>query len=75
MAVQYMFNEKGKKTAAVVPIKEWEAILKDLKSSNKDFWNELPDHVKQGIERGQQQAALGKIKSHSDVMHKYKKYL
>ena len=32
--VQYLTNEKGKKTAVMVPIKEWEAIQSELNKSN-----------------------------------------
>ncbi|QRQ99965.1 hypothetical protein [Dyadobacter sandarakinus] len=75
MRVQYLSNEKGKKTAAVVPIKEWEAIQEELKTRHPDFWNELPDFVRRSIEAGQEQAASGETKSHTEVMETYKKYL
>ena len=31
MSVQFLSNEKGKKTAVVIPIKDWEEIQKRLK--------------------------------------------
>ncbi|GGB84593.1 hypothetical protein [Dyadobacter sediminis] len=31
MNVQFLSNEKGKKTAVVIPIKDWEEIQKKLK--------------------------------------------
>jgi len=56
-----------------------EAILQQIKevfeSQEKDFWNDLPEHVKAGINRGQQQAAEGKLTPHNEVMKKYAKYL
>jgi hypothetical protein len=56
-----------------------EALLLQIKqifeSSDQDFWNVLPDHVKSGIERGRKQAEEGKLTSHDDVMKKYSKYL
>lgn len=40
-----------------------------------DFWDELPDHVKAGIEEGIAQADAGQLISHEEVMEKYKKWL
>src|ERR1700749_944211 len=37
----------------------------------KDFWDDLPDHVKAGIVRGQKQAVEGKLPPHHEVMKKY----
>jgi len=51
-----------------------EALLLQIKeifeSSDKDFWNGLPDHVKTGIARGRKQAEEGKLTSHEYVMKK-----
>jgi predicted transcriptional regulator len=56
-----------------------EAVLQQIKdvfeSQDKDFWNDLPEHVKAGIERGQKQAAEGMLTPHDEVMKKYAKYL
>ncbi len=56
-----------------------EAVLLQIKevfeSNEKDFWNDLPEHVKAGIERGRKQAAEGKLIPHDTVMKKYAKYL
>ncbi len=58
---------------------EDEAVLLQIKevfdSNEKDFWADLPDHVKAGIERGRKQAAEGKLTPHDEVMKKYAKYL
>ena len=56
-----------------------EAVLLQIKevfdNNEKDFWNDLPEHVKAGIERGRKQAAEGKLTPHDEVMKKYAKYL
>ena len=56
-----------------------QAVLQQIKevfeSQDKDFWNDLPEHVKAGIKRGQKQAAEGKLTPHDEVMKKYAKYL
>jgi predicted transcriptional regulator len=56
-----------------------ESILqqaKDVfKSHKKDFWNQLSEHVKSGIERSKKQADNGLLTPHEDVMKKYAKYL
>ena len=40
-----------------------------------DFWDELHDDVKASIKRGVEQADRGELKSHDEVMRKYKKWL
>jgi len=56
-----------------------ESVLQEVKnifeSHEKDFWNDLPEHVKKGIERSKKQADAGLLTSHEDVMKKYAKYL
>jgi hypothetical protein len=56
-----------------------EAVLLQIKeifeSNEKDFWNDLPDHVKAGIENAKKQVAEGKLTPHDEVMKKYAKYL
>ena len=51
---------------------EDESVLLQIKevfdSHEKDFWNDLPDHVKAGIERGRKQAAEGKLTPNDEVM-------
>ncbi|KAA6436926.1 hypothetical protein FEM33_19570 [Dyadobacter flavalbus] len=74
MNVQFLSNEEGKKTAVVIPIKDWEEIQKKL-NKEEDFWEELPDHVKDGIAKGQRQSLDGETRSHDEVMQKYNKYL
>jgi hypothetical protein len=50
-------------------------IKEVFESHDKDFWNDLPEHVKAGIERGRQHAAEGKVTPYDEVMKKYAKYL
>ena len=56
-----------------------EAVLQQLKqvfeSYENDFWDELPEHVKAGIERGKKQADAELFTPHQTVMKKYEKYL
>lgn len=51
---------------------EDEAIIQELKVVFKkqevDFWDELPDHVKAGINRGLEDVATGRVQKHEDVM-------
>ena len=49
-------------------------IKEVLESNSKDFWNDLPEHVKAGIERGRKQAAEGKLTPNDEVMKQYAKY-
>ena len=50
-------------------------IKQVFENDAKDFWPDLPEHVKQGIERAQKQAAEGKLIPHNEVISKYAKYL
>jgi len=58
---------------------EDEALLIQIKevfeSHDKDFWDDLQEHVKAGIKRGQKQAAEGKLTPHDEVMKRYARYL
>ena len=58
---------------------EDEAVLLQIKevfeNQEKDFWNDLPQHVKAGIERAKKEAAEGKLIPHDEVMKKHAKYL
>jgi predicted transcriptional regulator len=49
-------------------------VVRKDKLKEIDFWNDLPEYVKAGIKRGQQQAAEGKLTPHDEVMKKYAKY-
>jgi hypothetical protein len=56
-----------------------ESIIKQVKgifeSHEKDFWNDLPAHVKAGIEKSRKQADAGLLTPHDEVKKKYTKYL
>lgn len=56
-----------------------ETILQQVKDvfehNEKDFWNDLPQHVKAGIEQSKKQAEAGMLTPHDEVMKKYAKYL
>jgi len=56
-----------------------ESVLQEVKnifeSHEKDFWNDLPEHVKEGIARSKKQADAGLLTPHEEVMKKYAKYL
>jgi hypothetical protein len=75
MNVQFLLNEKGEKTAAIIPIEDWTRIKLQLELESSDFWEDLPVHVKDGIHQAQKQHLAGEIKSNEEVMEKYKKYI
>lgn len=56
---------------------EDEAIIQKLKfvfeKPKPDFWDELPDSVKESINRGLEDVAAGHVHNHEDVMLKIKK--
>ena len=41
----------------------------------RDFWNDLPDYVKNEVEESIIEADKGLGKTHEEVMREYKKYL
>jgi len=65
MTVKYLTDQKGNPTDVQLSIKDYLELLERA--------NELPDYVKEGIKRGQEQARLGKTKSTDEVMQKYTK--
>jgi hypothetical protein len=46
-------------------------LVKDSNTSQRDWWNDLTDEQKAGIERGLRDIDAGKIHSHKDVKLKY----
>ncbi len=55
------------------------SLLEEIKAlfvkHEKDFWEELPEHVQEGIKKSQLQAKEGILIPHEEVMKKYDKYL
>ncbi len=46
-------------------------IVKDSDSKNQDWWDDLTDEQKQGIERGLKDISEGKTTSHEEVKNRY----
>ncbi|MBK0379588.1 hypothetical protein [Mucilaginibacter segetis] len=46
-----------------------------FENDGKDFWDDLPLDVQNGIERAKKQADEGKLISHDQAISKYAKYL
>ncbi|MBS4060898.1 MAG: hypothetical protein KG029_10900 [Bacteroidetes bacterium] len=46
-------------------------IIKDARADNKDWWSELTEEQRLGIQRGLKDIDEGRIVSHSDVKKKY----
>jgi len=46
-------------------------VVKDSSDSNKDWWDELSDEQKSGIERGLEDVDNGRVHSHKDIKLKY----
>ena len=46
-------------------------IVKEARSSQTDWWNDLTDSQKQSIERGLRDIQEGKTTSHNDIKKKY----
>lgn len=46
-------------------------IVKDSNENAHDWWHELPESVKNGIQQGLDDVAEGRIVSHNDVKKKY----
>jgi len=65
MTVKYLTDPSGNTTDVQLSIQDYLKLLEKA--------NELPDYVKEGIKRGQDQARKGLTKSTEEVMLKYKK--
>jgi predicted transcriptional regulator len=50
---------------------EYLKVVKESRSSNKDWWNELTDKQKQGIDRGLKDIEHGRTVPHEEVKKKY----
>ena len=65
MTVKYLTDQSGNPTDVQLSIQDYLKLLERA--------NELPDYVKNGIKRGQDQARMGLTKSTEEVMKKYDK--
>lgn len=65
MTVKYLTDQSGNATDVQLSIQDYLKLLERA--------NELPDYVKEGIKRGQDQARKGLTKSTDEVMLKYKR--
>ena len=65
MAVKYLTDQSGNTTDVQLSIHDYLKLLERA--------NELPEYVKSGIKRGQDQARQRLTKSTEEVMHKYEK--
>jgi len=67
MNVQYLINSKGKKTAVVLPIKDWLAIEKRLDGfEDEDYKEPTKSEILEGIRQGLREVKLieeGKLKA------------
>ncbi|MCF8371513.1 MAG: hypothetical protein K9H64_07815 [Bacteroidales bacterium] len=50
---------------------EYLKVVKGLKSSGHDWWVDLAEEQKQGIERGLQDIDMGRVTPHKEVIEKY----
>lgn len=50
---------------------EYLKVVKDSKTNNKDWWDDLTEEQKGGIERGLRNIQQGKTISHQEVKKKY----
>lgn len=64
MTVKYLTDQSGNPTDVQLSIRDYLSLLEKA--------NELPDYVKEGVKRGQDQARKGLTKSTDEVMQKYK---
>jgi hypothetical protein len=46
-------------------------VVKDSSNSNSDWWDELSDEQKSGIERGLKDVDNGRVHTHKDIKLKY----
>ncbi|MBZ0243726.1 MAG: hypothetical protein K8F24_10960 [Bacteroidales bacterium] len=46
-------------------------VVKDSRADNKDWWNDLTEQQKLGIQKGLQDIDEGRVVSHNDVKKKY----
>lgn len=47
-------------------------VVKESRSQNQDWWNDLTEQQRLGIQRGLKDIDEGRVVSHSDVKKKYR---
>lgn len=65
MTVKYLIDESGNKTAVQMSLEDYHMLLENA--------NILPQHVIDGIKKGQDEVRLGLTKSTEEVMRKYER--
>jgi len=65
MTVKYLTDQSGNTTDVQLSIQDYISLLERA--------NELPQHVKDGIKRGQAQARTELTRSTDEIMKKYEK--
>jgi hypothetical protein len=50
---------------------EYLKIIKDSKENDHDWWNDLTEEQKKGLERGLKDIDNGKVTPHAEVVKKY----
>ena len=50
-------------------------ILLTKKEEETDFWDELPEHLKEAINKSLSQSEKGEVKPNEEIMKKYQKWL
>jgi hypothetical protein len=65
MTVKYLIDESGNKTAVQMSLEDYHMLLENA--------NILPQHVTDGIKKGQDEGRLGLTKSTEEVMRKYER--
>lgn len=65
---QYLSHLNPKQKQAVL------SVVKNFAAVQKDWWNEIGKEQQVALENSLAEMKSGKVKSHSDVMKKYKKW-
>lgn len=50
---------------------EYLKIVKESKTSDKDWWEEIPEHVKKGINQSIEDKKQNRLTSHAEIEKKY----
>ena len=50
-------------------------VILSRQTEISDFWEDLPESVKESIKRGSEEATKGELKDHERMIKKYEKWL